>query len=59
MTGRKLEDIAENTPAIGSKEVGLSLPLGREAKGVAMMEMEGLSLYTMWDGDYRPDHSGS
>lgn len=29
------------------------------ANGVAMMGMEGSCLYSMWDGDYRPDHRGS
>lgn len=29
------------------------------ANGVAMMEMEGSCLYSMWDGYYRPDHRGS
>ena len=48
----------QSPPAIGSKEGGLSMPLMREAEGVAMMEMEGSRLYTMWDGAYRADHRG-
>lgn len=56
VAGRKLEDVAENKYSSNRKQGGGTKPT---ANGVAMMEMEGSCLYSMWDGYYRPDHRGS